>query len=474
MNFKAIYVLKQVSDVSTQKNLLHSTILGEYCRRDYLSLYKNVDTATKALNNITTEHIINDFAYTMIWDIYKTIIYVNRNKYFLVYTPYEKTVIPTGGLLGGPKQEANEGWFIFRDTQYSGVNAYILEKPGTPDILLGKNWTVDSTSNTYDIFDELKTYPDYPDIRTWTRFSPPCIRCPSVNTVCTKNPSQEQLNMRRKTQTLLHKNNSSNLSKKRILSNRIQQKGSSGKNYWATQNVIYTNPNTNNLVRVKNTLLINPSGFSLNSSTIENLTIADNIKDTIVGGYCLPVSNQELNNITNKISILKNKKIYLAYKNYKASYLLSIDKNSQNIPAAATNSAGTAAMHGGCCSCSTVRATHASRSKRSASAASTNTTKYGIIIYIESNGTPTVFATCTYNVTNSKYSSVFWHISPNILPETFIKLIDDNVCDNSCIVPSFPPTFSDVPGKGPNLKLDKNIPLTQYITRRTYKGTVNF
>ena len=52
--------------------------------------------------------------------------------------------------------------------------------------------------------------------------------------------------------------------------------------------------------------------------------------------------------------------------------------------------------------------------------------------------------------------------------------MNDNDCKSSCKVPSYSPRFSDVPGKGPNLILDKNVPLTRYITKRTYKGTVNY
>ena len=234
--------------------------------------------------------------------------------------------------------------------------------------------------------------------------------------------------MRRKAQTLLHINNSANLSKKVLLSNRIKKASASRKSYWATQSDTFTDPNVNKLFRINNTLLLKPPGFSIENSDLANIPGLDNnVKAIIEGNYCMKVTNAEIQQIKNSVHI-NGVNIYFPFKNSKDSYLISTDNNKSG---------------------------------------PNSTVKTALLIYFD-KGTPHKVATAQYNITKQKYSSLDWNI---LHTTTTVKLVREYQCNKDCVVPSFSPVFSNVPGKGPNLYLDKSVPLTQYILRRTFKGT---
>ena len=418
------YIVKQVENDGTLGSLLDNAMLGEYCRKNYLNIYGNKDTAKAELNKITNEHVINDEVYTLTFNIYTTVIYVNRNNYFMIFSEYTKNSNASGSL----QTTDSKGWFIFQDIQYSGINAYILDSNNDPTTILSNSWTIPGSSSRFLIIHNFISYPNYPKIRTWTRWTPPCVRCSDVNLQCTNNPSKADLDMRRKAQTLLHINNSANLSKKVLLSNRIKKANASRKSYWATQSATFTDPNVNKLFRINNTLLLKPPGFSIENSDLANIPgLAENVKTIIEGNYCMKVTNVEIQQIKNSVSSISENNIYFPFKNSKNSYLISTDyiKSHPN-----------------------------------------STIKLAMLIYFF-NGIPNIVAKAQYSITKQKYSSLDWNISKNVS----VKLVSDYQCNKDCVVPSFSPVFSNVPGKGPNLYLDKSVPLTQYILRRTFKGT---
>lgn len=88
-------------------------------------------------------------------------------------------------------------------------------------------------------------------IRLWTRASNNCSYIYNFN--------NEDINMRRKAEILKYKKNSSNLTKKQQWSRLNRGFGPNRKKTWATQNQIISNPNSNNLTRVNNTLICNNS-----------------------------------------------------------------------------------------------------------------------------------------------------------------------------------------------------------------------
>lgn len=104
--------------------------------------------------------------------------------------------------------------------------------------------------------------------RTWSRFENRCIRCnvdPSsivnpnyIPIMCTQNPSNEDLDMRRKAEILQYKNNDEKLTKKQKWSRMVKGRGPGGKTVWATQTVNFTDPNIRQLPkRSQFTLLCN-------------------------------------------------------------------------------------------------------------------------------------------------------------------------------------------------------------------------
>ena len=105
-------------------------------------------------------------------------------------------------------------------------------------------------------------------MRTWSRFENRCIRCnvrPSsfvnpnyIPIMCTQNPSNEDLDMRRKAEILQYRNNDGKLTKKQKWSRMVKGHGPGGKTSWATQTVNYTDPNIRKLYKSSQfTLLCN-------------------------------------------------------------------------------------------------------------------------------------------------------------------------------------------------------------------------
>ena len=87
--------------------------------------------------------------------------------------------------------------------------------------------------------------------RLWSRATEDCVpTSPSL--------TQQDLDMRRKAEILQYKNNNSNMSKRQLWARTIKGYGPSGNRTWATQSAdgTYTNPNIDNLAKVKITNLL--------------------------------------------------------------------------------------------------------------------------------------------------------------------------------------------------------------------------
>ena len=85
---------------------------------------------------------------------------------------------------------------------------------------------------------------------------------------------QEELNMRRKAEILKYKANSAQLTKKQQWSQNVRGAGPNGKRVWANQNVYGSNPNTQNLPRIGNTLqlpCINNNGITCSPSNASDV-----------------------------------------------------------------------------------------------------------------------------------------------------------------------------------------------------------
>lgn len=104
--------------------------------------------------------------------------------------------------------------------------------------------------------------------RLWSRALP---KCPQNN-----NPHDpllyEKLNERRKAEIFQYRGNANPISKKQQYANFSRGRNYTGKQTWATQNDIYTNPNTSNLIQNGNTLLCSASSGSKCAMSYENDT----------------------------------------------------------------------------------------------------------------------------------------------------------------------------------------------------------
>jgi len=105
--------------------------------------------------------------------------------------------------------------------------------------------------------------------------------------VCTgRNYSDFELNMRRKAQILQYNKNQNNPTKKQLWA--MLNKGElTRKKTWATQGINITNPNTNNLNLIGNTLVCNVNAVS--PGVIVNPTYASDVPGKIIGLYLNPV-----------------------------------------------------------------------------------------------------------------------------------------------------------------------------------------
>lgn len=93
--------------------------------------------------------------------------------------------------------------------------------------------------------------------RLWSRFENKCVRCNTdvsisnnsgyIPIMCTDNPSNYDLDMRRKAEVLQYNKNNAKLTKKQKWAQMVNGHGPGGKKVWATQTINYTNPNIKNL-----------------------------------------------------------------------------------------------------------------------------------------------------------------------------------------------------------------------------------
>jgi hypothetical protein len=98
--------------------------------------------------------------------------------------------------------------------------------------------------------------------RLWSRDQESCIET-------TPQLTQYDLDMRRKAEILKYKANSAQLTKKQQWSQNVRGAGPNGKRVWANQNVYGSNPNTQNLPRIGNTLqlpCVNNNGITCSPS----------------------------------------------------------------------------------------------------------------------------------------------------------------------------------------------------------------
>lgn len=118
----------------------------------------------------------------------------------------------------------------------------------------------------------------------WSTYTgPPWSR---ARLACTgENFSNFELNMRRKAEILKYKKNQNNLTQKQQWS--MLNKGQlTRKKTWATQGINTTNPNTNNLNLIGNTLVCNPN--TVPPLIIINPTYASDVPGKQIGLYLDP------------------------------------------------------------------------------------------------------------------------------------------------------------------------------------------
>ena len=436
MSLKTNYVVNQVLSI-TRDDLISNGALGSYCMINF----NNYSDPELFIQGITKTHLTRNKQITIVPSLNTTIVYVNKNNYYLLFTnviindiPPIGTLITDGALdATAPVTDASETsfrWIIFENINNSFIEA-ITDASGslTSDYLTSMVWFSGPTlsNGLYKIVYDVQTYPIYN--KPWTRWRPPCVRCPGQGMLCNSQYSQTDLDMRRKAEVLLYRKNSMPISRKMNWRQAVKIANKrKNKNTYASQSVSYTNPNTQNLVRIDNKLIVNPPGFKI-------LDIYGSIvPDYALGDYCTIVSDFEIllhlpAAYTQPEYITTPQKFYFSYKNINNVYLTSVDE-----PAKLFNSAN----------------------------------KFKIGIIFDSSGN--LIASCKYNIELQDYTTTTWSVKKgNIFYYT--NIISRGNCTTHCKTPPLPPTFSNVPGKGPNLYMDQNIPLTQYITRRTYKGT---
>lgn len=422
MSLKSNYTINQVL-TTTMDDLISNGALGSYCKINL----NNYTDPQLFITGITTPHITSDKVFTLFPSIDNIQVYVNKNNYYLLFTSL--LITDFGATVSGGS--GNEyRWLIFENTPGSSVQA-MTDASGslTSDFLTSNVWFSGPTlsSGLYKIVYDVQTYPIYN--KPWTRWRPPCVRCPGQGMLCNSQYSQTDLDMRRKAEVLLYRKNAMPISRKLNWAQAVKiAKKRKNKNTYASQSVSYTNPNTQNLVRIDNKLIVNPRGFSILAA------YASIIPSNVLGNFCKSVSDFEIllylpAAYTQPEYITTPQKFYFSYKNTNNVYLTSVDD-----PAKGFNISN----------------------------------KFKIGIIFDSSGN--LIASCKYNIEIQNYTTASWSVQQGNLKHD-ANIVSDGNCNVACKAPPLPPTFSNVPGKGPNLYMDPNIPLTQYITRRTYKGT---
>jgi hypothetical protein len=422
MSLKSNYTINQVL-TTTMDDLISNGALGSYCKINL----NNYTDPQLFITGITTPHITSDKVFTLFPSIDNIQVYVNKNNYYLLFTSL--LITDFGATVSGGS--GNEyRWLIFENTPGSSVQA-MTDASGslTSDFLTSNVWFSGPTlsSGLYKIVYDVQTYPIYN--KPWTRWRPPCVRCPGQGMLCNSQYSQTDLDMRRKAEVLLYRKNAMPISRKLNWAQAVKiAKKRKNKNTYASQSVSYTNPNTQNLVRIDNKLIVNPRGFSILAA------YASIIPSNVLGNFCTSVSDFEIllylpAAYTQPEYITAPQNFYFSYKNTNNVYLTSVDD-----PAKGFNISN----------------------------------KFKIGIIFDSSGN--LIASCKYNIEIQNYTTASWSVQQGNLKHD-ANIVSDGNCNVACKAPPLPPTFSNVPGKGPNLYMDPNIPLTQYITRRTYKGT---
>ena len=103
--------------------------------------------------------------------------------------------------------------------------------------------------------------------RLWSRDIGDCV-------IPTAQVTQYDLDMRRKAEILKYKANSAQLTKKQQWAQNVRGAGPNGKQVWANQNVYGSNPNTQKLTRIGNTLqlpCVNNNGITCSPSNASDV-----------------------------------------------------------------------------------------------------------------------------------------------------------------------------------------------------------
>ena len=278
MQIRSSYTLKQINTIDNRA-LVNVDALGNYC---YVNS-NNYSDPNIVINDITISHEINNEVIFLVFSLQNSIIFVNKNNYYLVYGGYTKkstTILPP----------LFYSWLVFSNIEFSSIIAKseetLIHDP--PDIT-GQIWKTGLKLNKgpYFLAYDVQTFPTY--TRPWVRWSPPCIRCNTSGEMCTKTPSQFDLDMRRKAEVLLYKKNAMPSPKKLTWNSAVKQSlNRKGKKTFGTQSTIYTDPNVQKYTRVGNKLIINPPGFEVPT------TFDGEVKDKIISKYCIQVDDNTI------------------------------------------------------------------------------------------------------------------------------------------------------------------------------------
>lgn len=411
MDLKPNYNVRQIITADPNDEM-SSTLVGRYC----IINLANFRDPLQALNNIMNEHNVGTKIYSFVYQVNETIVYANRNNYYMIFTRYNLYDSLTVSI-------DNFGWFIFENSRQSKIEAYIDNLTlGDYNMISSDEWAIVNNNNEKSkIVYEIPSFPTYK--RPWARFQPRCVGCNSPGVLCNKEITLFDLDMRRKAKVLSHVSASANRSKKFAWSNMSNMgKNARGKQGWATQTVSITDPNIQNLIRINNKLILLPNGFSVNSETAD----AVNLDSMAYPNFCIPVTDKIIYSylpLSYKNNYIDDNPVfYYSYKNKNDVFITSFDHKQSSNP----------------------------------------NMKKGIIYDISSN----IFATCNYDITTQIYSNVIW-----TTPSGSGYILEKSNCENPCNIVKHPPSASDVPGRGPELYLDQSVPLTRYIITRTYGGT---
>ena len=201
MDLKSHYNVKQII-ADDPSNQLANPLLGSYCIINLV----NFRDPLQALNNINNEHLVGTKLFSFIYDVSTTIVYANRNNYYMIFTQYKLAHLTSPPI--------HYGWFIFENSRQSLMDAYIEELTlGDFHMITSDEWAIVNNNNEKSrIVFEIPSFPTY--TRPWARFQPTCINCETPGTVCKGRFSLFDLDMRRKAKVLSHTTNAKKIQKK--------------------------------------------------------------------------------------------------------------------------------------------------------------------------------------------------------------------------------------------------------------------